>query len=197
MPRIYGADVSEAVSPDGWQRLAAEHAVRFAIVRCYRDSAGGIPDQDCPATVNSALAAGIDDVGVYHFPVVSTKTPEQQAQESLDFLEQNGVGFNCLWLDVEIGRASWNEDPSVNVDFIERFVASVGDEGIQTGIYCGTAGWNEITASSTAFSTLPLWWSSHGLEFEAFGGWTSPAVIQFRYGQVTAGVSFDGDYRLV
>jgi hypothetical protein len=46
--------------------------------------------------------------------------------------------------------------------FMERFVASVGDEGIQTEIYCGTAGWNEITARRTALSTLPLWWSSHG-----------------------------------
>jgi hypothetical protein len=54
MPRIYGADVSPAVSPDGWQMLAAEHAVRLASVRCYRDSADGIPDQDCPATVRAA-----------------------------------------------------------------------------------------------------------------------------------------------
>jgi hypothetical protein len=195
MSKTYGADVAQPVSERGWRLLTTQHAVKFAIIRCYRNDAEGVPDEDCPATVANALASGIADVDVYHFPVVNSKTPEQQAQESLAFLKENDVGFNRFWLDVETG--AWNEsDVSLNVDFIQRLVTAVGAADVVIGIYCSTSGWEKITGNTTQFSELPLWWSSHGAEFTAFGGWTAPAVVQFRYNQLADGIGFDGDYRV-
>jgi hypothetical protein len=195
MAKIYGADVAEPVSQSGWLGLMTNHAVQFAVVRCYRDHGGGEPDQSCPMTVANAIAAGITSVDVYHYPVIGAKTPEAQAQEALAFLSQNDVRFDRVWLDVEEDDSAWSaSDAAANIDFIERFVDVVEAADQTVGIYCGTAAWKKITGDTIQFAGLPPWWSSHGGEFEPSGGWTSPAAVQFRYEQVSDGVSFDGNY---
>ena len=194
MPIVEGIDVSEAISESDWTTLIDNLSLDFAIVRCYRNAQGGLVDSNCLPTLKNAQLAGLADLAVYHFPVLQSKTPEDQAAESIDLIVTNSLDITCLWLDVESG-SPWSSDVARNRDFISRFVSTVKAAGVPAGIYCGTDGWQSITGDSQMFADLPLWWSSHGHRFEDFGGWTSPDITQYLYDQRLSGISYDGSRR--
>jgi hypothetical protein len=172
-----GVDVSTAVSKDQWQAFARQKGTEFAVARCYRNVSGGAVDKECPSTIKAAWAAGIKAVDVYHFPVLpSTKSPEQQVDESLTALHD--VKFGRYWLDVEGDH--WPPAAEA-LDFINRFLKAIAAAGRQPGIYTGISGWKTITSDSSDCAARPLWWSSHGKAFAAFGGWAAPQMVQLRY----------------
>ncbi len=144
MSKTYGADVAQPVSEQGWRLLTTQHAVKFAIVRCYRNDAEGVPDQGLLSS-DGGKRGCVGNCRRRRLPFSRCEFEDARtmAQESLAFLKENDVEFNRLWLDVETG-AAWNEsDVSLNVDFIQRLVTAVGAADVVIGIYCSTSGWGE------------------------------------------------------
>jgi hypothetical protein len=198
MTKVFGVDVAgEVISSGTWSMLVEQQQIEFAVVRAYRNAHGGIIDNTCLQTVANARIADLTDLSVYHFPIIISKAPEKQAQETIDFLDSNNISISCLWLDVETDGADWHVgDPSKNVEFIRRFAETCDVAKIRMGIYCGTNGWAGITGNTSKFSTRPLWWSSHGNVFSTFGGWNSADQVQFKYEQKFNDISYDLNYRL-
>jgi hypothetical protein len=192
MKRTLGVDVATHVSVEQWKRFV-DSGYSFAVVRCYRNKRPGIVDDACPATITNAVAAGINDIDVYHYPFLK-KEPESQARATLEFLRKNEVRFNRIFLDVERTDTPWTT-PAKNLDFIRRFVAVLEKEQVTVGIYTDTADWKRFTDDSAEFSRLPLWWSSHGNAFKPFGGWKKPTITQIRYEQHLGGVDHDVNER--
>src|SRR5258706_16093483 len=105
MTRIYGMDVSNGVSQAKWETFLTDKHIGFAIVRCYRNRNNGEIDDACADTIANAVAAGVPEIGVYHFPVIQAKTVDVQVTETLDFLTSNNINYSTLWLDIETGGA--------------------------------------------------------------------------------------------
>src|SRR5690348_12927813 len=132
MPMVEGVDVSEPMSKNDWAVLVDDLSIEFAIARCYRNAQGGLVDANCVQTLTNAQLAGLADLAMYHFPVLQSKTPEAQAQESVDLVRGNGFDITCLWLDVE-DSSPWNGNVATNVDFIARFVSTVKAADLPVG----------------------------------------------------------------
>jgi len=166
------------------------------VARSYCNDHGGVPDLTCPNNVAGAWAAGALFVDVYHFPVINTKTAAAQAQENLQFLADHNVRYGRMWLDVEGDRTSgtWHPEQQQNVEFIQEFVTTVQAAGVVAGVYCSTDTWNDITGNTDQFAALPLWWSSHGKDYAAFGGWAAPMLVQYAYDTQKCGQEYDSDY---
>jgi Glycosyl hydrolases family 25 len=196
MPRIYGMDVSNAVSQEQWKTFLDDKHIGFAIVRVYRNHNGGMLDENAADTIANAVAAGVPDIGVYHFPVVTAKTAQDQITETLDFLTQNSINYSTLWIDVE--GDTWHEDTAKNVEHIDGLVQAVIAGGGRPGIYTGSDQWRNITGNSTQFQTCPLYWSSHGKSYtgpRVIGGWAAPTIVQYAYERFYADVHYDSDYK--
>ena len=198
---IYGIDVSDTLTSRQWNCLAERNA-KFAVVRSYRNAENprtgnyGIPDTGCPSNVKYAHAAGLQFVDLYFFPVIRSKTVEEQVYESLAFLRKNNVSYRRMWLDVEgkTDQNTWYPQVNTNIDFIQLFILLMQQNQVDVGIYTGTDDWQAITNNSHLFKDVPLWWSSHGKDFASFGGWQAPAMVQYAYNTEHCGANYDSDY---
>ena len=184
-----GVDVAQLVSVAQWRQFIDE-GFHFAIVRCFRNKAPGIFDDSCPTTIANAIAARITEIDVYHYPYLG-KPAVDQAKATVAFLQAHGIRPGRIFLDVEQTDTPWTTPPQ-NLAFIRDFVKGVGAYA-QVGIYTGTEDWKHFTNNNTEFSSLPLWWSSHGKAYVKFGGWDAPSLVQSRYDQKLGGVDYDLD----
>lgn len=204
----YGADISTPSSIAQWADMRSSLSVEFGVVRCFEQI--NVVDPNCLTNLKNARAAGIADMGVYHFP---TRKASASAQTSASFanLVAGNATFDYYWLDVE--RGDWSADIAENVAFIREWAQTAESHVAQNpqlgcrgvGIYTRKSDWNEITGGITDFGHLPLWWimilnSPDGPrsfeDFTTFAGWTQAAMVQWTIDQRSgAGLGYDGNWR--
>jgi GH25 family lysozyme M1 (1,4-beta-N-acetylmuramidase) len=199
MSGVYGADVAYPATTAQWQALKSVNSVSFAIVRCY-ESTGNV-DPSAPDSVQSAWAAGLTSVDVYHFPCCRVPAADQ-IKASVEALSAGGARVGRYWIDVEQG-AGW---PPLSaggaVPFLQQLIQAAESYGLEVGIYTSVGEWSETTGNSEAFSSYPLWYAHYDgvASFEDFpsfgprGGWTQPTMKQFLGDQRTSELPFDGNW---
>jgi GH25 family lysozyme M1 (1,4-beta-N-acetylmuramidase) len=155
----------------------------FAVPRAYKST--GAPDAAAPGTVANAWAAGFEHVDVYLFPC-KAQAPAVAVDDCVSFLTSHSVKFGMLWFDIE-GPVSqyWFPSAAQNIAWLQGAVAQAQKRGLTVGIYTSKSQWEPIMGTTTAFSSLPLWYPHYDgspsfSDFSAFGGWTKPNIKQFR-----------------
>jgi len=113
-----------------------------------------------------------------------------------------GYPVERLWLDCE--DAAGGLAPAAIVGRIGTAVAACG--AFPHGIYTGRWWWEPTTGASRAFSHLPLWHAEYPVVsepppdfagFRAYGGWSRPAMWQYRGTTQLCGVGVDLNQREV
>jgi len=152
------------------------------IVRAWQ-SFGGF-DSNAPASINAAKQAGISSVDVYLFPCAG-KDAESQVSSMISSLQQAGVSWGTIWLDIETNPSSgcgWSSSTSSNCQFIQELISGAGGQPV--GVYASNAMWSSIAGSScTVGASKPLWYPHYDnnpsfSDFQPFGGWTQPFMKQ-------------------
>jgi Glycosyl hydrolases family 25 len=150
-----GIDVSQFVSVSAAQ-CYKNNGYDFAIVRCYQSL--GRPDPNCPHSVANLWAAGFAHVDLYMFPDPGAGNPEGQVQSLSSFVNQYGIKFGQVWMDIE-GSQYWSSSQSSNVAFFNGLVSEASKiwGHSRVGVYTSKSQWEPIMGSSTAGSSYPLW----------------------------------------
>mmetsp|Transcript_22534 Transcript_22534/g.32930 ORF Transcript_22534/g.32930 Transcript_22534/m.32930 type:complete len:211 (+) Transcript_22534:39-671(+) len=189
-----GVDVSQATSKSSFECMVSG-GKSFAVVRVYQSS--GHTDSNGPTTIKNAWNAGMKHVDGYIFPCYSCGNPAKQMDDTVNALKNAGAKYGMLWIDVE-GTSYWSSSTSNNVNFIQGMVDEGLKKNVTLGIYTSSSQWNPITGGSTQFKKYPLWYAHYDgvssfSDFVPFGGWTSPAIKQYK-GDVSycsAGVDYN------
>eukprot|EP00050_Salpingoeca_kvevrii_P010128 m.6746 g.6746 ORF g.6746 m.6746 type:complete len:310 (+) comp2649_c0_seq2:251-1180(+) len=195
-----GVDVSSAVYVDPWKCLKS-NGYSFAIIRCYESI--GKPDSNCPHTIYNAWNGGMEHVDVYMFPDPGRGDPAGQVNEMLNYLAQFNIHpnrappatYGMVWLDIE-GPQYWSSSHTNNQNFFNGLVNALKSAGQHFGVYSSKSQWEPIFGSFTGGSSFPLWYAHYDgnpsfSDFEPFGGWTKPAMKQFRGDASICGVGVD------
>ena len=197
---VTGVDVSQPVSQSTFSCLmqpGGQGPVDFAIVRVYQSS--GHIDPNGASTIKASHAAGIKNVDGYIFPCYSCGDAAGQVKATVQGLNSAGAKFGMLWYDIE--KYHWSSDKAANQGFIKEMIDEGKALGIHAGIYSSRYGWEDIvgTWSYAADASLPLWYAHYDgkaafSDFEAFGGWSSPAIKQYLGDKTSCGVGIDYNY---
>jgi len=116
-----------------------------------------------------------------------------QVNAAIACLHNGGANFGMLWLDIE---GSWPANKNSNAQFIAEMSAALTSAGVNHGVYTSSYQWSAITGGYTGLSHLPLWYphwdgqESFG-DFVAFGGWTKPAIKQYKGNSQLCGQGVD------
>lgn len=224
-----GVDLSVSTSIDTWKCLKENYSIDYTIIRLYR-SIGDI-DSNSANSIHSASSVGITDIGGYMFPCLSTSpysknnnitclTAEQQVLTTLKYLEENNIRINRdneeltmdnkstyinrIWLDIEdeVPSKYYDEDPSVNQQFIDDIVTTLEKFHVPVGIYTTLTYWNNIMDNIEGYSKYPLWYPRYdGVDsmdfFSPFAGWTAAQIKQTAGDSGYCNISqVDSDYML-
>eukprot|EP01088_Endostelium_zonatum_P002039 TRINITY_DN12465_c0_g1_i1.p1 TRINITY_DN12465_c0_g1~~TRINITY_DN12465_c0_g1_i1.p1 ORF type:complete len:215 (-),score=29.64 TRINITY_DN12465_c0_g1_i1:48-692(-) len=190
-----GVDISQLTSVGSFQCLR-NNGFNFAIVRGY-ESVGRI-DPNVASSVANAWAAGFAHVDVYIFPCARCGNPAGQIETLFNYL--NGrVRYGTIWLDIEGPGTYWGGDTGANSQFIGEMLSRGRALGATIGVYTSKSQWIPITGGSTVASSAPLWYAHYdGVEgfgdFSAFGGWSRPAMKQFRGNVNSCGTGIDENW---
>jgi len=138
----------------------------------------------------------MDHVDVYFFPDFWAGNPAGQVSSCHSFMSQHGVKYGMLWFDIEGPGVYWSGTCSSNQAFLSTAVATAKSLGISVGIYSSASQWDPIMCGSGAFSGLPIWYAHYDdnpsfSDWTDFGGWTSPAIKQYRGDGSYCGMGFD------
>lgn len=188
-----GVDYSVRVSTQKIQCLVGK-GFTFAIPRGYR-SVGKV-DTNVVANLKSAWDGGMKYVDVYMFPCVSCGNPKGQVDSLINALANSKYGM--IWLDIE--RLNWPSNYVANRRFILDMVAELKEKQKSFGIYTNLNNWAEIVGQSwDGVKDYPLWYAHYDSlpnysDFKAFGGWTRPAMKQYKGDTTVCGVGVDLSY---
>ncbi|KAI6179232.1 hypothetical protein M3Y98_00588200 [Aphelenchoides besseyi] len=185
----YGVDVVSSVSQTTFQCLSRQ-GYSLAFLRIYSPSNGGQADSTGINNIYAANAAKLlYEVFVTPSPT-SSKTGATQFSEAYNYATSQGLQLNRVWLQVT-SPISWYQTQSYNTQFIQSFISSANNYGIQTGIYTNWYDWQQITGSTVSVSPPYLWyWNANGVgasaessrdasDFYSFGPFRSANVKQF------------------
>ena len=202
-----GWDVSQYTSLSAMQCM--KKGMNFGIVRGY--CSYGAVDKNACGTLKNAKSAGFQYVDIYMFPCVSNcgKGAATQVHEMVSGL--SGCPYNMIWLDVE--RYKWHSSKSENRKWAEDAVSAMRGEGKKVGIYSSYYSWEEIMGLEySGLSSYPLWYlyyiyiyiynyryphydgNPSFSDFKSFGGWSSPAIKQYKGTTSYCGASIDENY---
>jgi len=185
-----GVDVSSPISRAAWDCLKSSQGVSFGVVRTY-ESVGRV-DPNARTTIANAIAANISVVDAYLFPCVSCGNPAGQVDATVAALKD--LKTDTLWFDIEIYR--WGSQ-TTNRNFITGLIDRGKTLNVKMGIYTNLNNWASIVGASwNGASSLPLWYAHYDNspnfgDFRAFGGWTKPAIKQYRGNLATCNVGVD------
>ncbi|TKR87425.1 hypothetical protein L596_011825 [Steinernema carpocapsae] len=200
----YAIDVAQTVSAQTFKCIF-DQGYKTAFVRVYKPDGTGSVDQ---AGVQNVFNAHNGRLGteVYVTPSVqSNKQASQQFNEVQSALQQAGIGFRTVWLQVT-SPINWGSNQQFNIQFISEFFQAAQAAGVNVGVYTNWYDWSQITGSWSGWSTqqaVQLWyWSAYGVgpsvespsnfnDFRAFGGWTQGAMKQFGLQSNVCGVTFN------
>mmetsp|Transcript_6561 Transcript_6561/g.19919 ORF Transcript_6561/g.19919 Transcript_6561/m.19919 type:complete len:226 (+) Transcript_6561:78-755(+) len=178
-----GVDVSEACLPSGWSCLKSK-GYDFAVVRAWRSN--GAPDTNAPHTIYNAWDGGMAHVDVYLFPCTSCGDPAGQMKSAIQYLQSYNCKWGTTWLDIEGPGQYWGSNQAANQQFFESMAQELESLGMTVGVYTSASQWEPIMGSSyTGGSRYPLWYAHYDnnpsfSDFQAFGGWSSPAIKQYQ-----------------
>lgn len=190
-----GVDVSTLVN--NWSCLKSA-GYNFAIPRAYC-SFGGM-DHNAVANINNARNAGIQYVDVYMFPCRG-KSATSQVSELVSGL--GSAHYGQIWIDVETNPSSgcsWaGHSGSDNCAYLSSLVSAIKSHGKVPGIYSSYYMWESIMGSASActgLSGVPLWYAHYDdattfSDFKRFGGWSKPAMKQFKGDTTACGYGVD------
>lgn len=194
----HGVDVSQATTQSSFSCLKS-NGYSFAVVRVYQSS--GHTDPNGPSSIQNAWNGGMAHVDGYIFPCYSCQNPEQQMDDTINYLSSHGVytmkegevkgtsnstlgvTVGMIWLDIE-GTDYWSSNTDNNVNFLTRMVNEGKARGVSMGVYTSKSQWTPIMGGSTKFSSYPLWYAHYDnvenfSDFVAFGGWSAPHIKQY------------------
>jgi len=187
-----GLDVAVPVTASQLQCI--KQTMDYIIVRCFRST--GTPDQNCPATMQAAQAAGLS-TDIYFFPKFGVD-PAAQVSTAASFFSSKGVTFGMIWFDVE-QPPNWGTC-AANQVFLTGLVNAAQGRGWKVGLYASSFFWTSMMCGVTTFSALPLWYPHYDQvpsfsDFKPFGGWTKPAIKQYSSTTPCCGVNCDRNFR--
>ena len=107
-------------------------------------------------------------------------------------------------MDIE-GSQYWSSSCSSNQDWLSTAITTVNNLykgcGLSTcvGIYASESQWSPIMCNTSEFAHYQLWWAYYDYEasfsdFSSFGGWTKPAMKQYKGTTYICGTAIDEDY---
>ena len=174
----------------------------WAIVRAWHSYAAF--DNEAPATLAAAKAAGLEHIDVYMFPCVS-KPASTQVDDMISGLANSR--FEAVWIDIETNPSTgcaWSNDFAGNCAFVGNLVSELTAKRIAVGIYSSHYEWGAVMGSACdgKFKNLPLWFARYSggpscddYAQEPFGGWTQPYAKQYsdKVDAQTASCGIQGD----
>uniref|UniRef100_A0A914WP51 Lysozyme n=1 Tax=Plectus sambesii TaxID=2011161 RepID=A0A914WP51_9BILA len=194
-----GLDGIQTMSVNAFHCLASQ-GYSFYVTRVYSET--GHVDLNGVNNVKAGRAAGWRDVDGYIYPSRRAGSPSatQQMKDTIDTLNSQGAVIGMIWLDIE-RDPEWSSDLGVNQQVIRDLVKQAEAMGKKVGIYTNNNNWAAIVGINwSEFSSLPLWWANYNGQqnydgFVPFGGWTRPAIHQYK-GTTSGpcGVSMDLNY---
>ncbi|CAF0927709.1 unnamed protein product [Didymodactylos carnosus] len=190
-----GIDVSQSVTQAQFECLK-NAGYEFVITRVHQST--GKVDPNGARTIKNAKAAGFRYVDGYIFPCFSCGNPAKQVSDTIDNLNSNGAEYGMIWLDIESG-ANWSSIAQDNIDFIQQMIDELKRLKVNFGIYAQKSQWTHITGNTVVFGDPPLWYPHYdNVEsfsgFQAFGGWTKPAIKQYQGDVSECGVGIDRNF---
>jgi len=140
----------------------------------------------------NAHAAGIQYVDGYIYPDIH-QSPSGQINAMLGCLHSSGASFGMIWLDIE---GSWPANHAGNQAFIGALSQALSAAGVKHGVYTSASQWSAITGNWGGLASLPLWYphwdgAENFGDFSAFGGWSRPAMKQYRGNANLCGAGVD------
>uniref|UniRef100_A0A914PY73 Uncharacterized protein n=1 Tax=Panagrolaimus davidi TaxID=227884 RepID=A0A914PY73_9BILA len=181
---ILGFDSINPISTENFTCFLKE-GYEFYIGRIYKSI--GEVDVTVMENIKNAKKAGFNFIDGYIFPCLMTKckTAKEQIQDTLNFVQNEGVQIGRLWIDVQDGDIYWELNQSFNQAFILEAVKEVEAMGLKVGIYTNKTHWEKIVGNEwNAVANKPLWWDNWSGkksfdDFVPFGGWKFPDLQQF------------------
>eukprot|EP00026_Physarum_polycephalum_P017640 Phypoly_transcript_18933.p1 GENE.Phypoly_transcript_18933~~Phypoly_transcript_18933.p1 ORF type:complete len:235 (+),score=54.12 Phypoly_transcript_18933:25-705(+) len=154
----------------------------------------GSVDPNCASSVANAWAGGMSNVAIYFFPCPTCGDAAGQVNTMNSYISQNQVKYTTMWWDIE-GTQYWT-DVNDNVAFFQELVSTAQGLGMNLGVYTSASQWLPIMGSSTAGSSMPLWYAHYDnnpsfSDFSPFGGWSSPVMKQYNGDQTVCGAGVD------
>eukprot|EP00744_Colponema_vietnamica_P000670 GILI01001182.1.p1 GENE.GILI01001182.1~~GILI01001182.1.p1 ORF type:complete len:218 (+),score=78.59 GILI01001182.1:48-701(+) len=193
-----GGDISEYYSASTFS-CCRNNGWDFVIVRSYCSFGGR--DNNAPATLAQAEAAGIPYRDVYHFPCMNKISAAQQVADDYD-----GVAgkFGMMWFDIETNPSpgcGYTGSAAENCNFLGDLISAGHSHGIHMGIYASEYMWSSIMGGCTvgAANGISLWYAHYDgartfSDFRGFGGWSKPAMKQYNDGVGICGINADADW---
>jgi len=188
---VNGVDLSSPVSSGDFDCLK-RNGYSFAVVRAFMSN--GAVDPNAAGTIHNAWAGGMDHVDAYMFPCPTCGNPAGQLRDTVDNLNNHGVKFGMLWLDIE-GPQYWM-GVAANRDFFAGLVSEAKAAGVHLGVYTSESQWSPIMGDYSAGSPYPLWYAHYDDQpnfgdFSPFGGWGHPAIKQYQGTSSVCGAGVD------
>jgi GH25 family lysozyme M1 (1,4-beta-N-acetylmuramidase) len=193
--------VSTAVSTSTWSCMKS-NGVSFMITRAWK-SYGGF-DSNAKTNLANAKSAGIAYRDVYAFPCRG-KSVSSQVSSLMSGL--SGASYGMIWIDVETNPSSgcgWGTDYTSNCNYVASFASTLKSYGANVGIYSSQYMWETIMGSRGACSSLAkydLWYAHYDnsasfSDFSryGFGGWTRPAIKQYKGDTTLCSAGVDLNY---
>jgi len=193
-----GIDVSSAVSQSDFSCMLND-GYQFAVVRAWKSSCS--VDANAANTIINALNAGFQHVDIYIFPSYScSMSATAQVNAALDNLSSNGAKFGMAWIDIETGGG--NSSPDAAMAWLNEALAAVVARGVNPGVYSSTYEWSQVMGSQNGPTQYPIWYAHYdnSASFNdwnngiAFGGWSSPAIKQYRGDVRVCGAGVDVNF---
>eukprot|EP01017_Pseudomicrothorax_dubius_P047706 TRINITY_DN859_c0_g1_i2.p1 TRINITY_DN859_c0_g1~~TRINITY_DN859_c0_g1_i2.p1 ORF type:complete len:226 (-),score=21.23 TRINITY_DN859_c0_g1_i2:93-770(-) len=200
-----GIDISIWSKPtlSQWQCLQ-QLGNTFAIIEVW--NGGHQLNANTPTNVQNAWDAGFKYVDLYAFfcPNCNGNYPAFSAIDSIaQFVKNQKIKYGMLWIDVEPCEGCWSNDPEYNLNYVVQLVQEAKTQGLHVGIYSSWGSWDAtigLNRGSPVLQNLPLWYAHYdGVPSFAdglytFGGWTQPAIKQFKGDQTQCGVDVDNSW---
>lgn len=188
-----GVDVSVGITEENLDCLITNYNVTFLISRVYRNK--GLVDTNAASTLQLAHSRGLA-IDAYIFPCIQTSTyavtnnitcvtAYQQAKDSVDYLRENGVTINRMYIDIEDESPSkyYDSNTDYNINFIAELVTAIEEMNTEVAIYTTKTYWQNIMNNVEGYSKYKLWYPRYDNVnsmdfFSSFGGWTSVYIKQ-------------------
>ncbi|CAL6079986.1 Glycosyl_hydrolase family 25 protein [Hexamita inflata] len=124
----------------------------------------------------------------YYIMPASDKSPKEQIQQTMKrLIAANAISTNTtIWLDAETTHSYFSTQQEN-----QKFISELIDELLlyiipsQIGIFSDYSSWRTLFGKTFSISQFKLWYSNYNEradfeDFGEFGGWTEPAMKQYK-----------------
>ena len=205
---ILGIDAAGSVISVNDYKCLKDNGYDYVITRAWESL--GQMDPMAASNLKNAQASGyfVKNTSVYMFPCASTtNSAAAQMNTMIKNLEDDGVEYDMIWLDIEEnpdGGCSWTKN---NIDINCNIILALGyaatNNSKKVGVYSNYDEWGEHVffgnygaCTAPAMQGWPLWYADYDgaqnfNDFAAFGGWTKPVAKQYAGDAIVCGLYVD------